>query len=143
MAISEEGRHQLYNRLDEVLGSAEAATLMAHLPPVGWADVATKHDLDSRFEALEQRLVEHDRRFDQIDARLDRMDGRFDWVNGRFDRVGGRFDRMDDRFDRMEDRFDRMDSKIEQIRRELRSNLVVSVGTSAALLGAVVAAIKF
>ena len=46
MAISEETRHQLYVRLEEVLGPDQAATLMEHLPPVGWADVATKRDLD-------------------------------------------------------------------------------------------------
>ena len=46
MAITEESRHRLYQRLDEVLGVNEAATLMEHLPPVGWADVATKHDLE-------------------------------------------------------------------------------------------------
>lgn len=46
MAITEENRHRLYQRLEELLGSAEAATLMEHLPPVGWADVATKRDLD-------------------------------------------------------------------------------------------------
>jgi hypothetical protein len=36
MAISEESRHHLYCRLDAVLGPEEAATLMEHLPPVGW-----------------------------------------------------------------------------------------------------------
>ena len=46
MAISEESRHHLYLRLEEVLGSEEAATLMEHLPPVGWADVATKRDIE-------------------------------------------------------------------------------------------------
>ncbi|HVF32792.1 MAG TPA: hypothetical protein VM933_07135 [Acidimicrobiales bacterium] len=46
MAISEESRHQLYGRLEVVLGPAEAATMMAHLPPVGWADVARRSDLD-------------------------------------------------------------------------------------------------
>jgi hypothetical protein len=46
MAISEESRHHLYLRLEEVLGTEEATTLMEHLPPVGWADVATKRDLD-------------------------------------------------------------------------------------------------
>ncbi|MGH9223328.1 MAG: hypothetical protein ACRD2W_05990 [Acidimicrobiales bacterium] len=35
-----------------MLGADAAATLMEHLPPVGWADVATKRDLDG----LEQRL---------------------------------------------------------------------------------------
>lgn len=46
MAITEHARHQMYNRLEQVLGADEAATLMEHLPPVGWADVATKRDLD-------------------------------------------------------------------------------------------------
>lgn len=47
MAISEESRHHLYVRLEKVLGADEATTLMEHLPPVGWADVATKRDLDA------------------------------------------------------------------------------------------------
>ena len=46
MAITEEARHRLYQRLEEVLGPEQASTLMEHLPPVGWADVATKRDLD-------------------------------------------------------------------------------------------------
>jgi hypothetical protein len=45
VAITEEERHRLYQRLEEVLGREQAATLMEHLPPVGWADVATKRDL--------------------------------------------------------------------------------------------------
>ena len=58
MAITEQNRHQLYQRLEEVLGREQAATLMEHLPPVGWADVATKRDLemqDLRFEAMLHR----------------------------------------------------------------------------------------
>ena len=47
MAITEESRHHLYQALERVLGSDQAATLMEHLPPVGWADVATKRDLDA------------------------------------------------------------------------------------------------
>jgi hypothetical protein len=46
MTIDERTRHQLHGRLEEILGPEEAATLMSYLPPVGWADVATKHDLD-------------------------------------------------------------------------------------------------
>ncbi len=57
MAIDESSRHAMYNRLQEVLGDEHAAVLMEHLPPVGWADVATKRDLDMGLEALENRLL--------------------------------------------------------------------------------------
>ena len=46
MAITEDQRHDLYEGLIELLGREKATTLMEHLPPVGWADVATKRDLD-------------------------------------------------------------------------------------------------
>jgi hypothetical protein len=47
MAFDDRTRLQLHRRLEEVLGAEEAETLMEHLPPVGWRDVATKRDLDS------------------------------------------------------------------------------------------------
>jgi hypothetical protein len=63
MEITEEGRHKMYLRFDEVLGREVATMLMEHLPPVGWADVATKGDLDHlktamdlRFDALRHEL---------------------------------------------------------------------------------------
>ncbi|HEV8624886.1 MAG TPA: hypothetical protein VG034_10560 [Acidimicrobiia bacterium] len=46
MAIDERARHQLYLRLEEHLGPEAASTLMEHLPPTGWSEVATKRDLD-------------------------------------------------------------------------------------------------
>ena len=63
MVVDERSRHELYRRLEEVLGPEAATTLIEHLPPVGWADVATKHDLSG----LEQRL---ELRFDRIDDRF-------------------------------------------------------------------------
>ena len=64
MVLNERSRHQLYLRPEEALGPEAATTLMEHLPPVGWADVATKRDLD----ALEHRL---DLRFVTLEERID------------------------------------------------------------------------
>lgn len=55
-AITEASRHQLFQRLEEVLGAEEATTLTEHLPPVGRADVATKRDLDRLGARLELKV---------------------------------------------------------------------------------------
>ena len=52
-------------------------------PPVGSADVASKHDLvrlDRRFDALEGRMDRFDARMDAFESRLDRMEAKFDDV---------------------------------------------------------------
>ncbi|MBK6855457.1 MAG: hypothetical protein IPG97_02535 [Microthrixaceae bacterium] len=56
MAITEQGRHDLYVRLEAALGAQEATTLMEHLPPVGWADVSTRTDVALQLQALEGNL---------------------------------------------------------------------------------------
>ena len=47
MTVDERSRLQLAEALKRALGDEEGITLMELLPPVGWADVATKHDLSS------------------------------------------------------------------------------------------------
>lgn len=54
MVIDESNRHAMYTRLQEVLGKEHARVLMEHLPPVGWADVATKHDLEGLRVAMKR-----------------------------------------------------------------------------------------
>jgi hypothetical protein len=68
--ITEYERHQLFTWFEEHMGSDRAATMMGLLPPVGWAEIATKHDLAEledrltvRIEALESR----------VDSKLDRL----------------------------------------------------------------------
>jgi hypothetical protein len=77
MALDERARHGLFLRLEEALGPESAETLMEMLPPVGWADVATRRDLDAleermnlRFEALEQRFELIDQRFEASEHKL-------------------------------------------------------------------------
>ena len=57
MQIDERMRREMYQRLEAVLGAPTADALMEHLPPVGWADVATKSDLNLGLDALEHRIV--------------------------------------------------------------------------------------
>lgn len=45
MSIDERARLSLYQRLEAVLGTPEADTMMSYLPPQGWGEVATKGDL--------------------------------------------------------------------------------------------------
>lgn len=45
-----------------VLGPDAATTLIEHLPPVGWADVATKHDLVGLEQRMELRFAVHEER---------------------------------------------------------------------------------
>jgi hypothetical protein len=76
MAVSEESRHRLYQRLEEVLGPKEATVLMEHLPSLGWADVATKRDLDALADHMDQRFTRIDERFGDFDRRFDHLDRR-------------------------------------------------------------------
>ena len=56
MDVDERARHQLRQRLTEVLGPDEAGTLMASLPPSGYAELATKTDLRRVKEELELKI---------------------------------------------------------------------------------------
>ena len=47
MTVDDRTRMELHRRLTEVLGDQEADTLMAHLPPVTWQNVATTDSVDS------------------------------------------------------------------------------------------------
>lgn len=78
MVLDERSRHQLYLRLEEALGPDAATTLMEHLPPVGWADVATKRDLDALEQRLEHGFETMDHRFQTIEHRLETLEERID-----------------------------------------------------------------
>ncbi len=70
MTIDERARHELFLAVEHRLGPSQAETLMALLPPVGWADVATKHDLDALESRLDLRFESLDPRFESIKHRI-------------------------------------------------------------------------
>lgn len=128
MAVNERSRRMLYDRLEEVLGVGQGDVLMEYLPPMGWADVATRRDVDEAAAGVRRDLAELDsrlsHRFDRLEAdvahRFDRVDERFVAVEAdlahRFDRVDERFVAVEadlaHRFDGMEDRFARQTAEI-------------------------------
>ena len=45
MGVTEYERHRLFTWFEEQMGEERASTLMDMLPPTGFGDLATKHDL--------------------------------------------------------------------------------------------------
>ena len=56
MTVDDRTRLNLHRKLTELLGPEEADTLMAHLPPVTWDQVATRSDLEAQTELLRAEL---------------------------------------------------------------------------------------
>lgn len=57
MTITQDNRHDMHNVLIDKLGRESATTLMELLPPVGWADVARRSDVESARLATTQDLL--------------------------------------------------------------------------------------
>jgi hypothetical protein len=58
--FTDDDRRTLLEALETSIGDRPAAILMGHLPPVGWADLATKGDiaeLRGEMHALLPRLI--------------------------------------------------------------------------------------
>ncbi len=86
--VSDEDRRDLYEALEQQLGSSPAGTLMDLLPPVGWADVARQSDLVAvRGEIAELRgelkgeMAEIRGEIAKLSARIDGQIPRFIWAN--------------------------------------------------------------
>jgi len=134
VAITEETRHHLFKRLEEVLGPEEAATMMEHLPPVGWADVATKRDLDHIAERFELRLT--------VELATVRSELRGEFTAGMTGLRGEMVQMRDDL--RLEAKSDmnametRLTARFELLRTEQRQFMLVLVAGMVSTLGAVI-----
>ena len=132
MTINEESRHHLYQRLEEVLGAQHANVPMSHLPPVGWADVATKRDLDGLEERLEQKMG---RGFDRLDAELRAIRGDLEGVQCGFQDLRVNFKDLQSDFKDLR-------SDFKDLRSDFRMSLLTVITTMVVLVGALIAAIK-
>ena len=59
MTITEARRPEMHLALRGILGESVADTMMEHMPPTGWADVARKDDVarvEQRIDRLESRM---------------------------------------------------------------------------------------
>lgn len=125
MTISETARLDMLSGLRTHVGEAVANTLMEHLPPGGWYDVARTGDFDrieTRIDKLEARL----------DDRIDKLEIRFDKLEVRIDKLEAR---LDDRIDKLEARLDGLTQRIET---NTRWMIGISITYGIGILGALV-----
>lgn len=118
MAISETARLDMLSGLRTHVGEAVANTLMEHLPPGGWYDVARTGD------------------FDRIETRLDKLDNRIDKLEARLD---NRIDGLETRLDTLEARLDdRIDTLAQKIDTNTKWMIGISITYGIGILGALV-----
>jgi polyhydroxyalkanoate synthesis regulator phasin len=66
MGMDERARYRMQRRIAEVIDEETAVTLMAHLPPGGWTEVATRSDI----ARLEERMDRLEERMDRLEERM-------------------------------------------------------------------------
>jgi hypothetical protein len=81
--MTEARRTEMHIGLRESLGPRVADSLMEHLPPSGWADVARQSEVNLRFDMVQIQFEMIDRRFEEIDRRFEEVDRRLDAIEAR------------------------------------------------------------
>ena len=64
-------RLSMYQALQHVLGPTAADTLMIHLPPSGWGDVARRSEVNQKFADVDRRFTDVEMRLERIEAQLE------------------------------------------------------------------------
>lgn len=138
MSSSEAERFTLHQTLRTLMPEAVADTLMSHLLPAGWSDVARASDIDAlRTDTAQQfdttRAVTN-AKFDNVDARFDALrieiDALREDTKQQFENVSAeinllrtdtkeKFNKIDARFEQLEAklevRFDKIDARFNKI----------------------------
>lgn len=116
----ERRRYELHRKLEEVIGTEAAATLMELLPRIPWREAVRQRDLDAAREAQNVRI---DKRFLRVDTELARIESSIGMLQVELDRtsarIGSTHSRDDRRFERVENRLDTLARRIETVREEV------------------------
>ena len=121
MSSGEADRLTLHQTLRGLMPENVADILMAHLPPVGWSNVATKDDINLLRVEMNQRFTLVDEKFKQIDPRFTTTDERFKQIDARFDQI--------------DEKFDRLETKIDQLASMKRYVITTGISLAALILG--------
>jgi len=127
-------RNALYARLEEVLGSEHAGTLMTHMPSE--TDLATKADLVASTDRTDTQFAAVDARFEQVNARFEQIDARFEQIDARFEQIDARFDRLEAHMVRFDAK---LDGFHEALRDQSRTYMLTMTGVMASFAAVVIA----
>lgn len=130
MTSPEAERFTLHQTLRGLMPEAVADTLMAHLPPIGWSNIATKDDID-----ILRSEMNHG--FGLINARFERVDETLTHIDARFTQMDERFKKIDARPANFETRFDRLEMKIDQLASMKRYVITTGISLAAIMCGVV------
>lgn len=130
MTSPEAERFTLHQTLRGLMPEAVADTLMAHLPPIGWSNIATKDDID-----ILRSEMNHG--FGLINARFERVDETLTHIEARFTQMDERFKQIDARPANFETRFDRLETKIDQLASMKRYVITTGISLAAIMCGVV------
>jgi hypothetical protein len=86
MPVDDARRYRLYEAARQAIGEEEAATLMEYLPPSGWTEIATRHDLDTSIAGLRAELLDE---FDKLRGEFGRLRGEFGELRGEVGELQG------------------------------------------------------
>lgn len=70
MTMTEARRTEMHIGLRESLGPRVADSLMEHLPPSGWGDVARQSEMILRFDMVQLQIDVTNKKFDAIESRM-------------------------------------------------------------------------
>jgi predicted nuclease with TOPRIM domain len=126
MSVDERRRLELADAAKRMLGDDAGLTLMELLPPVGWADVATRHDvlvLRGDLDLLREDFGRLRGEFNGLRGEFNDLRGEFDDLRGEFDGLRGEFNGLRGEFDDLRGEFDELRNDFKDLRRDVNVRL--------------------